>query len=246
MKTNKVIFYVGTLLLAVLIMVSGPHIQSQGYHLFADQRFIFNIPHFGDVLSNLAFALVGFILLFEVKNWKTTEIYEKQNSIFKGLAYTCIILALGSGYYHWAPTDSTLIWDRASMVLSFSIIFYDSCVRYDISGKNNAIRGATATAIAFLSTVVFWIIFDRLEPYFLVQAFAIVLVALAIKNYKEVPSKHLIYLFVCYVFAKIFEIYDKQIFSITNELISGHTLKHLFSALALYVFGRYMLKRINN
>lgn len=246
MNTNKIIFYSGTLILAALLLVTGPHIQAQGYHLFAEQRVIFNIPHFGDVLSNLAFILVGILLLLEAKKWNTMEMYQEQNTMFKWLAYTCIILGLGSGYYHWEPIDSTLIWDRIAMVLAFAIVFYDSCVRYEVFSKNQALNGALATAIVFVGTVVFWIIFDRLEPYFLVQAFALVLVILAIKNYKEIPSKHLIYLFGWYVLAKIFEIYDKQIFEITCDFISGHTLKHIASAIALYVFGKYMLKRINN
>jgi hypothetical protein len=246
MRTNKIIFYVGTLILAAILVATGPHIQSQGYHLFAEQRTILNIPHFGDVLSNLAFAIVGILLFIEVKKWNATEMYKDQGVLFKALAYSCIILALGSGYYHWEPVDSTLIWDRVAMVLSFTIVFYDSCIRYDVFNKNKVIKGALATAAAFLGTVVLWIVFDRLEPYYLVQAFALVLVILAIRNYKTTPSKHLFYLFGWYVVAKICEICDKQIFMLTGDLISGHTLKHIASAVALYVFGKYMLKRVNN
>jgi hypothetical protein len=246
MKTNKIIFYGGILILAIVLMAFAPITQPQGYHQFAEQRIIANLPHFGDVLSNLAFILVGFLLLFKSKEWKFDEIYKGQKNLFNLLAYSCIILGLGSGYYHLNPTDSTLVWDRITMVLGFSIIFYDSCIRYNIFGKDKVITGVVLTATIFVGTVIFWVIFDRLEPYFLIQASAIVLLILALRNYKEIPSKHLFYLCAWYAVAKICENQDKLVFMLSSDLISGHTIKHLASAVALYVFGKNMLKPLSN
>ena len=33
--------------------------QPQSYHVFADQRSLLGVPNFGDVVSNLPFAVVG-------------------------------------------------------------------------------------------------------------------------------------------------------------------------------------------
>jgi len=247
MKTNKIIFYTAILFSVMFILALSPLTQSQDYHQFAEQRFIGHIPHFGDVLSNLSFIIVGVLLLVESRQWNYVELYKGQKTLFKALAYSSIALGFGSGYYHWAPTDYTLAWDRATMVLGFAIIFYDSCVRYDIFGKKKVCQGTTISTITFLGTVIFWMISNRLEPYVFVQFFTMfVLVILAIKNYKEVPSKHLFNMFIWYALAKLFENQDKLIFMMSGDLMSGHTLKHIAYAMALYCFGKDMLKRLEN
>lgn len=246
MKTvsNKTIFYVAMVISIITIIALSPLTQSQLYHNFAEQRILFNIPHFGDVLSNLSFVVVGILLLWQSKTWQYTELYKGQYSLFKFLAYGSILLGLGSGYYHWAPVDITLAWDRATMILGFGVIFYDSCLRYNIFSVNKPLIGVSITTILFLCTIIFWLVTSRLEPYVFVQFFTMfILVVFAIKNYKEIPSKHLFNMFVWYALAKLFENQDKTIFSYTNELISGHTLKHIAYAIALYMFGKDMLVR---
>ena len=48
------------LLLALLLACVGPHVsQHAHYHAFADQRTLWGVPCALDVLSNLAFALMG-------------------------------------------------------------------------------------------------------------------------------------------------------------------------------------------
>jgi hypothetical protein len=246
MKTNKTIFYVTTLISVIAILALSPITQSQDYHHFAEQRLINNIPHFGDVLSNLAFIVAGILLLVQSPKWNATELYPGQNVLFKYFAFSAIALGLGSGYYHWAPVDDTLLWDRATMVLGFAVIFYDSCVRYGIFSNKDAIFNVAHTSIIFVGTVAFWGLLGRLEPYVFVQFFTMfALVVLAIKNYKEVPSKHLFNMFIWYALAKLCENQDKLIFFSTGDLVSGHTLKHIAYAIALYVFGKDMMQRNN-
>ncbi|NCU45624.1 MAG: hypothetical protein EBX22_04590, partial [Candidatus Fonsibacter ubiquis] len=43
-------------------------------------------------------------------------------------------------------------------------------------------------------------------------------------------------LIILYGFAKVVEFYDVEIFNLSQNLISGHTLKHLIGALAVLVF----------
>jgi hypothetical protein len=62
------------LLLAGLMMVSllgllllPPIPQDQAYHLFADQRTLFGIPNFWNVVSNLPFIVVGAVGLVQFR-----------------------------------------------------------------------------------------------------------------------------------------------------------------------------------
>lgn len=45
--------------LVYLLLLHGPIPQSKGYHFFADTRTCLGIVNFGNVVSNLAFLLVG-------------------------------------------------------------------------------------------------------------------------------------------------------------------------------------------
>lgn len=65
-------------------------------------------------------------------------------------------------------------------------------------------------------------------------------VALFGKN-RELTGKIMGVLF-WYVCAKLCEHYDQVIFEVTKELISGHTIKHMLSAVALYAWFPKELK----
>jgi hypothetical protein len=86
--------------------------QDQGYHQFADQRTILGIPNFWNVVSNFAFLAVGAAGLRKFRDNSATVVF------FLGVFLT----GIGSYYYHWAPNDDTLFWDRLPMTLGFSAI----------------------------------------------------------------------------------------------------------------------------
>jgi hypothetical protein len=249
---NQLIFIISAVLTMLLIYCLSPITQSIQYHQFADQRYVSNLPHIGDFISNFAFVIAGIALLIYIKKLKKENygycgLYFSQKVSFYSLAISSILLGLGSGYYHYAPDNATLAWDRAAMVLGFAVIYYDSLVRYQIISTEHVCTRLFIIMLLFVSTVVYWSMIGGLEPYVFVQFFTMfVLVVLALCNYKHTPSKHLFLMFTWYLVAKICETFDKQIFIITNYVISGHTLKHLAYAIALYVFGRYMLECKNN
>ena len=62
---------IGTLVFALMgIHFVAPIPQDPSYHAFADLRSCFGIPNFGDVASNIGFALVGFWgLWFVLGRW---------------------------------------------------------------------------------------------------------------------------------------------------------------------------------
>ena len=69
--------------------------QSQIYHGFADQRTMFGIPNFWNVVSNLPFILVGVMGLYRVRGNLSASTF------FLGVLLT----GFGSSYYHWRPDD---------------------------------------------------------------------------------------------------------------------------------------------
>jgi hypothetical protein len=85
-----------------------PIAQDETYHLFADGRALCGIPNFWNVVSNLPFAIVGALGL-----WKLRTALDR--ALFTGILLTFF----GSAYYHLAPSDGRLIWDRLPMTIVF-------------------------------------------------------------------------------------------------------------------------------
>src|SRR5499427_5829417 len=94
------------------LLLLPPIAQDQNYHEFADQRTIFGIPNFWNVVSNLPFLAVGAAGLRRFRGNSATVVF------FLGVFLT----GIGSSYYHWNPNDDTLFWDRLPMTLAFAAI----------------------------------------------------------------------------------------------------------------------------
>jgi hypothetical protein len=94
------------------LLLLPPISQDQDYHQFADQRTLLGIPNFWNVVSNLPFIVVGALGL--------RRFYQKPATfaLFSGFLLT----GFGSSYYHWNPSDETLLWDRLPMTLCFMAI----------------------------------------------------------------------------------------------------------------------------
>lgn len=253
--TNKNFFYLILLLSSILVgtlfFVSPVH-QDLAYHHFAEQRFLFNIPHWGDFLTNIAFAITG-LLLLRFKN--NLEVYAGQKKLFYCFVLSCFALCLGSGYYHYNPDNESLVWDRATMLLGFALILIDTAIRYHIFNEKHLLTKIFFIEVLFLITLLPWIYFDRLELYVLAQFFVMsVMPLLALKNYLETKNmgyavstnnhnlyQHILYMFLFYSLAKFFEHYDLLFYQLLN--FSGHSIKHICYAIALYMFGRNIFKK---
>ena len=94
------------------LLLLPPIVQNQNYHDFADQRTLFGIPNFWNVISNMPFIGIGAVGLWQFGRSPATML------LFLGIFLT----GFGSGYYHLEPNDQTLFWDRLPMAISFMAI----------------------------------------------------------------------------------------------------------------------------
>lgn len=231
------------LLSVTALFLHGRVSQNLSYHNFADQRTIFRIANFLNVVTNLPFALIGVVGLR--KSRKLPE--KKVKNIFSAVFIGFLLLTLGSGYYHFSPNNHSLVYDRLpiTMVLMsfFSFIVYD-CV--------DSQKGYTAlfvlNSIGILS-VVYWIMTEQagkgdVRWYGLVQFFPLIGIPLIIWLYKPTfhCTKEIVWMFLFFGLAKLTESFDKEIYIALHQLISGHSLKHLLMATAGYKITLLVMK----
>ncbi len=235
---NKSLVYILVfLVISILIFIQGPIPQNLEYHNFSDQRSFGLMSNFFDVLSNLPFLFVGIAgMIFVRKNYSKLPFSLSWFFVFFGV----FLVAPGSAYYHLAPDNPRLVWDRLPMTIGFM-----SLVSAMVAPKLKIIKEAPFLFLLLffgIFSIWYWVQFQDLRVYILVQLAPIVLVLLmsflekSLKEYR----KYLLLAFVFYIFAKITESYDDEIFSIF--FLSGHSLKHVLAAVSVVSFY-YMCKK---
>jgi len=214
------------------ILLLPPIPQDQSYHQFADQRAIFGIPNFWNVVSNLPFLAVGVAGLRRFHHDAAIVVF------FLGVFLT----GIGSSYYHWNPNDATLFWDRLPMTLGFAAILA-LVVKERVNAKAGAILLWPALAIGLFSLFL-WRWTDDLRLYLWVQFFpgVAVLVLFLLYPAKYTGTHYWIAAAGLYALAKGFEFTDEAIYSAGNFL-SGHTVKHFAAAAACFAILRYFQTR---
>jgi len=106
--------------IAIIALLLPPIPQPLAYHSFADQRPWRGIPNFGDVVSNLPFAIVGLCgLIFLLKPHPEKFSDPRERWLYLVMFAALILTAFGSAYYHLAPGNSRLVWDRIPIMIVF-------------------------------------------------------------------------------------------------------------------------------
>jgi hypothetical protein len=239
------------LVFAITVMVLcllDPIAQDLAYHNFSDCRTYFGVPHFMDVVSNIFFVIIGFMgLRMAARAYRKTTMvnFLMVFILFTGVFFT----GLGSAFYHFEPNNFTLIFDRLPMTLVFTAFF--SSIIYDYVGRRIGAISFYSLFLIGIHSIFYWYYTELngvgdLRLYAFIQFFPVVAVPLILIFYKnnQLYTKQLMLVFFAYALSKLFEYYDAQIFSIL-KVISGHTIKHLFSALAIYfIYQIYSDKQI--
>ena len=85
-----------------------------------------------------------------------------------------------------------------------------------------------------------------LKPYVLVQFLPMLIIMLLLNGKVEEQYAYYWTALGCYIFAKLFEHIDHQVYQLTNKTISGHTIKHLWAAVGMWILvGRLDLHNNN-
>jgi hypothetical protein len=233
--------------IAIIALLLPPIPQPLSYHNFADHREWLGIPNFGDVVSNVPFAIVGIwglIVLWTQNKVKFADPRERWLYVvmFAGL----ILTAFGSGYYHLAPDNARLVWDRIPIMIVFMALL--SAVIAERVSVEAGLWLFPVLQAAGSGSVLLWRaseLYGRgdLRFYAAVQVYSVVVLLLILlfpAKYTRGYDFAIVVSF--YVLAKILEETDRPVFLFCH-LVSGHTLKHLAAAGAGYWILRMLMKR---
>ncbi|HEX5091582.1 MAG TPA: hypothetical protein VFV84_02725 [Burkholderiales bacterium] len=229
-----------------------PMTQVQEYHRFADARSFLGVPNAGDTLSNLAFLWVGAMglaFLWRERAQGRSPRFESPRErlpywvFFAGVALT----SAGSAWYHLAPDDARLVWDRLPMTVAFMSLVAA------VAGERVSPRWANLLlwplVLAGLASVAYWrwsalAGFENLRPYLAVQfgAIAVVLAMAGLYRSRYTRGAAIYALAAAYGLAKVFEVEDRALYELGLG-VSGHTLKHLAAAAGIWVLLRALERR---
>ncbi|MDH3337319.1 MAG: alkaline phytoceramidase [Gammaproteobacteria bacterium] len=225
-------------MLAALVtsfLLTPPVSQDPAYHAFADGRTLLAVSNFWNVASNLPFLVVGV--------WGLAYVQQRSRRVcLPGLRRAYIVFfagvtltAFGSGYYHLNPANGPLVWDRLPMTIGFAGLF--SIILGEFVSARAGRRILAPLLIIGVASVAYWAFTESygigdLRPYAVVQFLPMLLIPFILLMYSPTigSKKYYWFMLLFYVLAKVFEYFDTAIFA-NGELLSGHTLKHLFAAM---------------
>ena len=222
----------------VLIALLNPIPQDLDYHRFVDTRSLAEIPNFLNVFSNLPYLLIG-ALGFQLFSTK----YSIQPGLSWGVFFLGVFLVgIGSSYYHLNPNNATLVWDRLPMTIGFMGLFVALLSEW-ISVKLKILL--LPMCLLGIYSVYYWHNTDDLRLYAWVQFFPLLFILLVgILFRPNIPHVKYIYIGLgFYILSKLFEHFDIYVHTLTNFIISGHTLKHFAAAYATYCIYLMLLQR---
>ncbi len=242
------LFLLLAIVIAIAAILAARTPQPLSYHRFADQRGWLGIPNFGDVASNIAFLVAGLWGLAILAGKSSPKQFLEPRErwpyflVFVGLVLT----AFGSAYYHLAPDNARLVWDRLPMTVVFMPLVA-ALIAERVSVKTGLWLLPLLTAVG-IGSVLQWHSSEQqgagdLRFYFAVQLYAVLaLFVVLLLPPRYTRGADLLVVAGLYVFAKICETADRQIFSL-GHFVSGHTLKHLAAGAAGYWILRMLQKR---
>jgi hypothetical protein len=223
------------IIVITILFILGPIKQNPQYHLFADQRQGWGIPNFLNVITNLPFFIVGILGLHEVT--KTSEKVLKL--IFNFLFIGFLLLTIGSSYYHLSPNNQTLVYDR--IPIAIIIMSFFAFIVYDYMDNKKGLLAFLVFNFLGVLSVLYWALGDKegngdLRWYGFTQFFPVIAIPIILYLYRSSYNlnKTIILIFLLFGFAKLSEKFDSQIFNVLHKSISGHSLKHIFMAIAGY------------
>jgi len=220
--------------LAALLLPRVP--QPVDYHDFADHRALFGIANFLDVASNSGFLLAGVAGLVIVALRRRAFEFGIERWPYAAFFLGLVLTAAGSAYYHLAPDNARLVWDRLPMTIAFA-----GLLSSQIADRIN-VRAGVALLVPMIAigaaSVIYWDWTERsgqgnVLPYAIVQGYAAVVLLMVTMFYasRYTRGRDIYYVLGWYVVSKVLEALDVGIFGL-GDAVSGHTLKHVAAAVS--------------
>ena len=233
----------------VWVAAMDPVPQPVEYHQFADQRTLVGIPHFWNVVSNLPFAVVGLLgCWWLMRGGRASAAFVDPSERTAYLVFFAgdILTCFGSAWYHAAPSNDTLVWDRLFMSLMLGSIF--AIVVTEFINPRVGRRMLVPMVVLGVGSVLYWAYSESvgrgdLRLYLLVQFYPMLAIPVTMMLFESryTHSSMFWVLWGLYGLAKVAELGDARIFEWTG-IWSGHTVKHLIAASASFV-PLYSLQR---
>ena len=225
------------------LFVLSPQPQDPAYHQFADQRSLWGLPHFWNVVTNLPFVLIGgcglWLLLRDGGLGRGRRFLDAREKwpflvVFLGVFLT----GFGSAYYHADPTNERLLWDRLPMAVAFTALF--AAILGERTRPQVGLVLLAPLVLLGVGSVLWWYVGERagvgnLRPYLAVQFYPLLAIPLLLlfapARYTR-GSDYLVAL-AWYALAKGLEQADRQLFERLGG-VGGHPLKHLAAAMGAF------------
>jgi hypothetical protein len=241
-----------TLGVLAIALALPPIPQDPAYHAFADTRGWLGVPNFGDVASNLAYLAAGLAGLGFLATPAGRARFALAAARLPWLVFFAgaVLVAGGSAWYHLAPANETLVWDRLAMSVAFMALFA-GVVADRIDARAGGLLVLPVMLALGIASVLWWHVTERagagdLRFYFLLNPVgpALLLVSiLALWPGRVTSVRGLAVVLLCYAAAVACEQADAAAFAVTGGAVSGHTIKHLLSAGAVLAVAD-MLRRV--
>ncbi|HSO06373.1 MAG TPA: alkaline phytoceramidase [Pelomicrobium sp.] len=235
------------LVLGVALLIPN-YPQPASYHLFADARACLGVPNFANVASNVAFLLVGILgLAFVLGRHGARAMGARGRWPYAVLFLGAVLTAFGSAYYHWDPSDETLVWDRAGMAVAFCALV--PAMLSDRTDVRAVLVSLAALVTLGIGTLVYWRLsealgFEDVAPYLVLQAAALAYaVGISLLPSRFTRRGDVFVAFLLYAAALVAQALDEEIFLLAGSWMSGHTLKHLLAAVAIFWILRMLMRR---
>lgn len=211
-----------------------PFPQPQSYHQFADTRTLLGIPNFWNVVSNTLFLVPGIAGLWILGSGDHPGIVPALNPAYHVLFAGVLLTAFGSAWFHLAPDNNTLFWDRLPMTVAFM-----SLVAIIVGEHISETLGRWLLWPLLLIgaiSVIYWDYSEArnagdLRLYGVVQFLPMLLIPIILLSYESVfdRTSFIWILFLLYALAKVCEQLDVVLYDM-GGIISGHSIKHICAA----------------
>ncbi len=234
------------LLLAAVVLGSfalalslPPIAQDPAYHDFADRRALFGVPNFFNVASNVFFLVVGIAGLRFCLGADLGRARRAWIVLFVGVA----LVSVGSAVYHWNPGDATLIWDRLPITVAFMGLF--AALLGESAGDRLGELALAPAVLLGVASVLYWNLLGDLRFYAWVQAVPLLTIPVVMASFQAKYSHRWLLLVALgwYVFAKLAEVYDRDVFALSRGITGGHALKHVLAAIGCFAILQMLRKR---